>query len=165
MCHNEEWNRAKMSSQKKFKKSSRTCSVQGCSKTSFDDVTFHSFPTSNPELLQKWIDFANRNGTPNSFTLGKFSCVCSAHFEPTAYPERYALEMSLMGSTTKRKSLKPDAYPTLDPMHKLSSGVTPANQDASDRKRKLADLHEEVKLYTKRKKNSVAKPRLGVMAP
>ena len=142
----------KMASQKKYKKSHKTCSVEGCNKTDNDDVTFHLFPHKNPEIVKKWTDFVNRNRTSNGFTPEKWSFVCSAHFEPTAYPSKYALEMSLMGTTTKRKVLKPDAYPTLDLEYKSTDDVYVVNHDVGDRKRKCTDDQGEVKIFAKSSK-------------
>ena len=57
------------------------CVVFGCNSgylTSKETVSSFQFPLDKPNLLQKWIQFVNRD----KWTPTKYSVICSKHFDP-----------------------------------------------------------------------------------
>ncbi|XP_055921231.1 zinc finger protein 813 [Eupeodes corollae] len=64
-----------------------------------ENVSFHKFPHSRKDLLDKWIEFANREP---DWKPSKWSAICSRHFVPEDFR-----------NVNSRKTLKKTAVPTL----------------------------------------------------
>ncbi|XP_036319067.1 uncharacterized protein LOC118733669 isoform X2 [Rhagoletis pomonella] len=77
------------------------CAVQNCSDKygHADNISFHKFPFKREELLQKWLDFAER-GT--DWRPSKWSAICSRHFRDEDFK-----------CSADRKILKKAAVPSL----------------------------------------------------
>ncbi|XP_077585920.1 zinc finger MYM-type protein 1-like [Stigmatopora nigra] len=92
------------------------CSAIGCTnrtdgKHNPPDLSFHSFPTKDGDLLTKWLHNVGRE----TFSPTKASKLCSAHFLPDCFKvdvyEKYGLE-SKERQRRKRRLLANDAVPT-----------------------------------------------------
>ncbi|XP_017481775.1 PREDICTED: uncharacterized protein LOC108370865 isoform X2 [Rhagoletis zephyria] len=77
------------------------CAVQNCSDKygHADNISFHKFPFKREELLQKWLNFAER-GT--NWRPSKWSAICSRHFRDEDFK-----------CSADRKILKKAAVPSL----------------------------------------------------
>ncbi|XP_077470343.1 zinc finger MYM-type protein 1-like [Stigmatopora argus] len=92
------------------------CSAIGCTnrtdgKHNPPDLSFHSFPMRDRDLLTKWLHNVGRE----TFSPTKASRVCSAHFLPDCFKvdvyEKYGLESTERGRR-KRRLLANHAVPT-----------------------------------------------------
>ena len=83
------------------------CVVVGCNnqvkKEDDPSVRFYCFP-EKPELYCAWVNAVKRT------TLPKDPRICSKHLECS-----YLMELQLMGSSRRKKALKPDVIPTMFP--------------------------------------------------
>ena len=73
----------------------------------------HKFPSekTRAEEQRLWTRFVRRHRANFSPTL--YSVVCSAHFEPSCYPQCYSINIP-EHLRPKAKYLMPDAVPTID---------------------------------------------------
>ncbi|XP_041712803.2 RE1-silencing transcription factor A-like isoform X1 [Coregonus clupeaformis] len=97
-----------------------TCSFLGCSKARTD--TLHSLP-KDPEIRRQWVQFLFTSNP--DVHIGTTTRICSAHFNRDSFLNWGPKSMGY----AKLFVLKPDAIPTIFPIHEVSvehttSGVT-----------------------------------------
>ncbi|XP_062601407.1 uncharacterized protein LOC134263113 [Saccostrea cucullata] len=119
--------------------SGKFCVAAGCTSTNRDNVSLHEFPKEEirPEIRRLWITFVKTKR--KDFTNPtKYSVLCEKHFAPKCYPQEYLIKES-MGFEVKRKSLLPDAMPTVHtvdvscPEKRPNPYASPSHQGASER--------------------------------
>ena len=125
------------------------CSVKDC--TGENQVQY-GFPKTNP-LKIKWEDQLNKE----NFTANKDSRVCEKHFTEESFVPAH-LNVTKRGEKIKRKSLKPEAYPTLflnPKRQKLSSEVVEKeyNDKINEQARKIEELERKNLELTEVNKN------------
>ncbi|CAB4007828.1 THAP domain-containing 2-like [Paramuricea clavata] len=76
-------------------------------------IILHKFPSekTRPDERRLWTKFVRRHRT--NFSPTQYSVVCSAHFEPSCYPQSFSLDIP-EHLRPKARYLKPDALPTID---------------------------------------------------
>ena len=78
----------------------KSCAAYGCSNRfeKDSDLSFHSFPLKNPNLLKEWLVVLKRE----KFVPSKYSFLCSEHFLAEDY-----------NNNNKKLHLKPDVVPSI----------------------------------------------------
>jgi hypothetical protein len=73
----------------------------------------HKFPSDKTRSDERrlWTKFVRRHRV--NFSPTQYSVVCSAHFEPSCYPQNFSLDIP-EHLRPKTRYLKPDALPTID---------------------------------------------------
>ena len=97
------------------------CVAGGCNRRSSDGVTLHKFPRDT-SLSNKWSR-AIKVHCADWTSPSSNSALCSLHFKRECYDSETVLRQQ-MGLSDKRRTLKPDAVPTLFPTAKqVDSGM------------------------------------------
>lgn len=76
-------------------------------------IIMHKFPSekTRPDERRLWTKFVRKHRV--NFSPTEYSVVCSAHFEPSCYPQCFSLNIP-EDLRPKARYLKPDAIPTID---------------------------------------------------
>lgn len=90
----------------------RRCVAAGCSNTHSHNVSMHQFP-KDPELRLKWEKQVQR--TRDKWRATDNSFLCSDHFEADCFNVDSVLAEQM--GLKKRRTLKPDAVPTIFVRH------------------------------------------------
>ena len=106
-------------SQKAVKRGGRFCVCGGpgglsCKNTTHTPgIIMYKFPSEKTRAEERrlWTRFVRRHWA--NFSPTPYSVVCSAHFEPSCYPQCYSIDIP-EHLRPKAKYLKPDAVPTID---------------------------------------------------
>lgn len=86
----------------------KLCSALGCGnrqnlESTQKGLSFHRFPMTNPELLERWLQSVNRP----TLVPSRFCILCSNHFEPSCF-----IEDIPMADGTVRRRLCVGSVPT-----------------------------------------------------
>ncbi|XP_062596145.1 uncharacterized protein LOC134257557 [Saccostrea cucullata] len=95
------------------KRTGKFCVAAGCTSTHKDNVSLHDFPkeSKRPDIRRQWIAFVKTKR--KDFTSPTpHSVLCEKHFAVHCYPMEYMIKRSI-GMEVKKKSLLPDAVPTI----------------------------------------------------
>lgn len=103
--------------------------------SSTPDISMHEFPKERSLLRKQWTQFVQKRR--RDWQPSPYSCLCSAHFEPTCFTQRLDLGIE---SKTKRLLDRSCAVPTIDTAssERTSTVVSP-------RERRLVSLHYNYK--------------------
>ncbi|XP_004531399.1 uncharacterized protein LOC101460263 [Ceratitis capitata] len=99
------------------------CAVQNCGDKygHADNISFHKFPFKRQELMQKWLDFAQRGP---DWQPSKWSSICSRHFREEDF-----------NCAADRKILKKTAVPCL-----LEQKQTPATESVNNDQQHIEEI-------------------------
>ena len=87
------------------------CVVGGCSNVHSEHISCHLFPKTE-KYRCLWTKFV-QNTRADFRNPGQYSNVCSEHFEEHCFDPQYALKIKLGIKARFRKTLLPDAVPTI----------------------------------------------------
>uniref|UniRef100_A0A182JS75 THAP-type domain-containing protein n=1 Tax=Anopheles christyi TaxID=43041 RepID=A0A182JS75_9DIPT len=100
-----------------------------------DRITYHKFP-SNPERLDRWLEFCDQ--PKETFPKSAYKFLCSSHFAPECFERDMRGEL-LYG--TKRMMLKKDAMPTIRTVsQQLKRNPNPHSNEEEDRKKRKQEV-------------------------
>jgi hypothetical protein len=69
---------------------------QSSKNTSYTEgIRMHQFPT-DPVMWGKWVEFVQRHRKDFAEPIGKYSALCSVHFEESCYTRRFSLHLEEM---------------------------------------------------------------------
>lgn len=79
--------------------------------TSMEGISMHLFP-ADVEIKKKWVDFVRRH-RPN-FEPTRYSALCSIHFEPSSFHQRFNIsELGGKSSLPVKRRLERDVIPSI----------------------------------------------------
>ena len=67
----------------------RRCVAGGCSNTTLNGVSMHSFSEKRPDIYRQWVAFVKRKR--KDWTPTRHSLLCSAHFAEDCFPLKFRL--------------------------------------------------------------------------
>ena len=100
--------------------------------SSTEGISMHSFP-ANEDTRKKWILFVRRH-RPN-FEPRRYAALCSIHFEPSCFQQRYLLsEVGGESSAPTKRRLAKGAVPSIHCANVAPSNTQEAALSAHDRR-------------------------------
>ncbi|XP_021341179.1 THAP domain-containing protein 3-like [Mizuhopecten yessoensis] len=89
----------------------RRCVAGGCSNTTINGVSMHTFPAKRPDIHRQWVAFVRRKR--KDWEPTRHTVLCSAHFEEDCFPLKFRLGLLESSGKTVKRTLEEDAVPTI----------------------------------------------------
>ena len=107
-------------------------------------IIMHKFPSdkTRPNERRLWTKFVRRHRI--NFSPTQYSVVCSAHFEPSCYPQSFSLDIP-EHLRPKARYLKPDALPTIDAVPLETDKLKPT--PVSKRQNRMVNMISQYDVY------------------